>query len=105
MKVGDKLYCYNITYVDQRLNNCLVNIYYNNTRYYSVGKYYKIMQLFDDNTKSIALINDKGDPNLFTILPSNPLNGFLDEYGLNYSMFFYTEIECRKLKLNKLNEI
>ena len=87
MKVGDKLYCYSKGSTKKiiRSNHSI-----------SIGKYYNIIQ-FDYGTNNDFDICIRGDNNRGSWFSTKD-----NEY--NYKIFFRTEKELRKLKLNKINE-
>lgn len=81
MKVGDKLYCYD---VDGRLDITIGNIYT-----------IKEFEFYGDNLAiDLCIIDDVGDHQYYNIQHKSNIHYF--------GLYFYTEKEVRRIKLNRL---
>lgn len=81
MKVGDRLYCYNID-----VNHFLS---------YTIGNFYEIVRL---EGWRVYIIGDNGKRDWFFINCNNKNDD-------DYNNYFYTITELRKIKLDKLEHV
>lgn len=82
MKVGNKLYCHTEFHLE------------NETKWFTVGKIYTVIDIIDD---SLIIKDDEEDGNAFSYKSPKDWKYFGD--------YFYSNKNYRKEKLKKLNQI